>query len=265
MWQDIKILNSTANALFALLLMMILMSGVWWLIHRPFLTLSVVRVEAANHKELRHVNKLSIQDQAIPQIKGNFFTTNLNEVRVAFENVPWVRKASVQRVWPDKLLVKLEEHEVLGTWGEDGNLMSTAGDVFAANLAEAEDDVELIQFTGPKGSEKEVLEQYLLFKEWFAKIGLKPEAIQYSDRYAWSVKLDSGLYVELGREHDATILKRRVDQLMRVYPQLVTRLQDGIVSVDMRYPNGLALKSRSNQFGLTNKNSQKNSKLTEVN
>jgi cell division protein FtsQ len=261
MWQDVKILNSTANALFALLLMMILMSGLWWLIHRPFLTLNVVRIESAHHKELRHVNKLSIQDQAIPLIKGNFFTTNLNEVRVAFENVPWVRKVSVQRVWPDKLLVKLEEHEVLGTWGQDGNLISTAGDVFSANLAEAEDDVELIQFAGPKGSEKEVLEQYLLFKEWFAKIGLTPEAVHYSERYAWSVKLDNGLYVELGREHDAIILKRRVDQLMRVYPQLVSRLQDGIVSVDMRYPNGLALKSRNNQFGF---NGKKNTKNTEV-
>jgi cell division protein FtsQ len=46
------------------------------------------------------------------------FTANLDAVRAAFESVPWVRKASVQREWPNKLRVTLEEHVVLGTWGD---------------------------------------------------------------------------------------------------------------------------------------------------
>lgn len=257
MWQDVKILNSITSALFGLFLLMLMTSGVWWLMHRPMFLLNAIRVEGVQNKELKHVNQLSIRDVALPQVKGNFFTANLNTIRAAFENVPWVSNASVQRVWPDKLLVTIEEHEVLGTWGEDGNLMSTKGEVFSANLAEAEDDAKLIQFSGPKGSEKEVLTQYLLFKEWFAKIGITPEVVQYSDRYAWSVKLDNGLLVLLGREQEPDLLKRRVDQLMSIYPQLVTRLQEGIVSVDMRYPNGLALKTK-HPVGLTSKPNMSN-------
>jgi cell division protein FtsQ len=253
MWQDVKILNSITNVLLALLLLMLLMSGVWWLMQRSFFDLSVIRVEGVQQQELRHVNQLSIRDIALPQIKGNFFTSNLNIVRSAFENVPWVSNASVLRVWPNKLLVTIEEHKVLGAWGKDGNLMSSKGEVFTANIAEAEDDADLIQFSGPTGSEKEVLAQYLLFKKWFAKIGLAPEAVDYSDRYAWSVKLDNGLSVELGRDQEPELLKRRVDQLMRVYPELVARLQDSIVSVDMRYPNGLALRSKNSHFGFVAK------------
>lgn len=243
MWHDAKLLNATANVLFSFVLAAVLGSAVWWVIHRPVFELSAVRVEAKQSKDLRHVNALTIRDQAIPRIQGNFFTTNLDQVRSAFESVPWVRKASVQRVWPNRLLVQIEEHEVLGTWGEDGRLISVLGDVFTANLAEAEDDAQLISLSGPEGSEKEVLQQYRLFKDWFAALELKPEAVQYSSRYAWSVQLDGGLHIELGRVQDATSLKKRVDQLLRVYPQLTTRLGDNIVSVDMRYPNGLALKT----------------------
>lgn len=257
MWQDAKLLNAIANALFGLVLLALVASGVWWVIQRPVFTLQTVRVEGENKSELRHVNALTIRDQAIPKISGNFFTANLDQVRLAFESVPWVRKASVQRVWPNKLIVSLQEHEVLGTWGEDGRLISTAGDVFTANLAEAEEDTQLVAFVGPEGSEKEVVAQYRQFKTWFASINLEPETVEYSSRYAWSVMLNNGLRVELGKVQEQGILKRRVEQLIKVYPQLVTRLQDRIVSVDMRYPNGLALQSSGSGFGLNRKLSSK--------
>lgn len=250
MWHDVKLLNNTANALFGLVLLALLASGVWWVIQRPVFTLKLIRVEGADAVVLRHVNALTIRDAALPRIRGNFFTANLDAVRSAFEAVPWVRKASVQREWPNQLIVTLEEHTPLGTWGEDGRLISMKGDVFTANLAEAEEDAELIAFSGPEGSEKEVLARYQDFKSWFAAISLAPEAVQYSGRYAWSLKLNNGMRVELGRVQDETTLKRRVDKLMTVYPQLVASLQDSIESVDMRYPNGLALKSSNSAIGV---------------
>ena len=57
------------------------------------------------------------------------------------------------------------------------------------------------------------------------------------------------MQVQLGRVQDATTLKSRVDKLMTVYPQLLASLQDSIESVDMRYPNGLALKSSHSNLG----------------
>lgn len=253
MWQDIKMLNAITNVLVGILLLALLMSGVWWVIQRPMFTLKLIRVEGVENQVLRHVNVLTVRDAALPKIKGNFFTTNLDSVRTAFEAVPWVHKASVQREWPNKLIVTLEEHQPLGTWDDDGRLMSVKGDIFTANLAEAEEDADLILFSGPEGSEKEVLARYIDFKHWFSKISLAPEAVQYSSRYAWSVKLNNGMKVELGRVQDELSLKQRVDQLLTVYPQLVASLQDSIESVDMRYPNGLALKSSHSTVGLKSK------------
>lgn len=245
MWHDTKLLNATANVLFGLCVCVVLVTGLWLLINRPMFALSVIQLEGKATNEgvlpLKHVNAEIIRSTALMQLHGNFFTTNLDQVRQTFEQVPWVRKASVRREWPHSLIVTIEEHEVLGTWGEDGQLLSQQGDVFTANLAEAEEDADLLEFTGPAGSEKDVLQHYLEFKQWFGQVGLIPESINYSSRYAWLIKMNTGLMVQLGREESSAVLQERVMRLVKVYPELNARLQGKIESVDLRYANGFAL------------------------
>jgi cell division protein FtsQ len=255
-WHDIRLLNGLANILTGLVVLALLASGVWWLAHRPMFTLRAISIESSSvankakgegKAELQHVNELTIRGTALPRLRGNFFTLDLDAVRQAFEAVPWVRRASVRREWPNRLIVELEEHEVLGTWGdEDDRLMSVQGELFTVNQAEAvDDDQHLPQFVGPNGSEKDVLMRYKQFRQWFAPLNLIPETVTLSERYAWSVKLDNGMNVELGRDEDGNTLKERVGRLVSVWPQLVASLQDKIENVDMRYPNGLALKSKN--------------------
>jgi cell division protein FtsQ len=249
MWHDIRTLNATTNTLLGLLALSLLASGVWWVAQRPMFTLKVIRIEGVESVELRRVSPYTVRGTALPRIKGNFFTADLDAVRQAFEAVPWVRKAAVRREWPNQLIVTIEEHEPLGTWGEDGKLLSVKGDVFTANLDEAEEDGELPEFSGPEGSEKEVVARFRELQDWFAPAKLAPESVQLSGRYAWTVKLDNGMKVELGREQTKTTLKERVDRLVGIYPQLAARLQDGIENVDLRYPNGLALRASGLTFG----------------
>lgn len=249
MWHDLRMLNATTNALLGMVALSLVASGVWWVAQRPMFTLKAIRLEGDQGAPLRYVSSSIVRSTALPRIKGNFFTANLDTVRLAFESVPWVRKAAVRREWPNSLIVTLEEHEPLGTWGDDGRLLSVKGDVFTANLAEAEEDGELPGFDGPDGSEKEVVARYRELQGWFAPANLVPHSVQLSNRYAWTVKMDNGMTVELGREQSKTTLKERVDRLVGIYPQLVARLQDRIERVDMRYPNGLALKAHGLSLG----------------
>lgn len=243
MWHDVKTMNALAGALFGLCLLALLAAGLWWLAQRPMFSLAVIRVQALDAESLRRVNSSTIKGTAVPRIRGNFFTANLDNVRIAFEAVPWVRRAVVRREWPDRLTVSIEEHVPLGTWGEDGRLLSVKGDVFTANLAEAEEDGALPGFAGPDGSEKDVVTRFKDLQDWFAPAHLRPESVQLSGRYAWTVKLDSGMKIELGREQSSTTLRERVDRLIAIYPQLAEHWSNKIESVDMRYPNGLALRA----------------------
>jgi cell division protein FtsQ len=250
MWHDVRMLNAATGALLGVLMLCLLASGVWWIAQRPMFTLKVIRIEGAGDMHLRYMNPSTVRTTALPRIKGNFFTADLETVRIAFEAVPWVGKATVRREWPDRLIVRVEEHRALGKWGNDGRLLSTQGDVFTANMAEAEEDGELPEFGGPDNSAKEVAALYHQLQDWLKPAGLVPESVQLSDRYAWTLALTNGMRVELGREQSTTTLKGRVDRLIGIYPQLAMRLQGGIESVDMRYPNGLALKATGLAFGL---------------
>lgn len=243
MWQDVKLLNAVSGLLVALAALVLLSCCLWWLGQRPMFTLRAIQIEGVPEVPLRRINALTIRASAVPRIKGNFFTADLDGVRAAFEAVPWVRKAMVRRSWPNRLIVTIEEYRTLGTWGEDGSLLSSKGDVFTANLAEAEEDGELMGFGGPAGSEKDVVTRYRDFKQWFAPLSLAPDTIVLSDRYAWTVKMDNGMTLEFGREQDKNTLHDRALRLIAVYPQLLARLEGKIENIDMRYPNGMALKA----------------------
>jgi cell division protein FtsQ len=240
MWHDVRILNASANALIGMALLACLAGGAWWIAQRPMFTLRTIKVESIDSTELKHVNVLTLREGVIGKWKGNFFTTNLEQVRSSFESVPWVRRAAVRREWPDQLIVAVEEHEALGTWGEEGKLLSVKGDVFTANLAEAEEDHPLPEFSGPDGSEKEVVARYADLRQWFGAVQLVPEAVNLSGRYAWTVRFDNGMQVALGREQDGRTLRDRVDRLVQVYPRLLETIPK-IDTIDMRYQNGLAL------------------------
>ncbi|AIY43647.1 Cell division protein FtsQ [Collimonas arenae] len=246
-------LNAISGTLLGLVALALLASGVWWLAQRPMFTLKTIRIEAAPQSELRRVNPLIVRATALQRIKGNFFTANLDTVRTAFESVPWVRKAAVRREWPNTLIVTVEEHQPLATWDDDGRLLSVRGDLFTANLDEAEEDGALLRLSGPDGSEKDVVARLADFRQWFAPLKLNPVEVALSSRYAWTIKLDNGMMVELGREQNKTTLKDRVTRLVQIYPQLLSRLQNRIEGVDMRYPNGLALKASGLSGGLGSK------------
>lgn len=242
MWHNIRVLNAISNICMAIFVMAVAAGIVGWLIQKPVYALQTVKVQSVEGRELQHVNALTIKSIALPNIKGNFFTVDLNEVRMAFEAVPWVREASVRREWPDRLVVSLEEYQPLGVWGNEGRLLSTKGDLFTVNMAEAEEDYDLLKFSGPEGSEKDVLIRYQEFRRQFAAIHLVPKEIRLSDRYAWSVKLDNGMKVEFGREKDQNTIHELMNRLKEVYPWLEERTGEGIENIDMRYSNGLALK-----------------------
>jgi cell division protein FtsQ len=147
----------------------------------------------------------------------------------------------------------IEEHQPLATWDDDGRLLSVHGDLFTANLDEAEEDGELLRLSGPEGSEKDVVARLADFRRWFRPLELNPVEVDLSSRYAWTLKLDNGMTVELGREQNKDTLRERVARLVQIYPQLKSRLQGRIESVDMRYPNGLALKASGLSGGLGSK------------
>ncbi len=241
MWNNVRQLNLAANALHALLVLGLLAAGCYWLVQRPNFALREIRIEG----DTEHINAPTVRASVVGRLKGNFFTVDLDAARQAFEQMPWVRHASVRRVWPNALAVSLEEYKPLGTWGSD-QLVSTDGELFTANQGEL--DETLPAFDGPDGTAKEVVARYHDFAKWFAPLGLTPEEVTLTPRFAWTVKLSNGTQVELGRERNSDTLADRTKRLTAAWSALTQRWGKDIEYADLRYPNGFAIRAAGMRF-----------------
>jgi cell division protein FtsQ len=207
----------------------------------PVRTVSVVGSPA-------HVDAGAVSAALEGRIAGNFFGLELADVRRELAKLPWVHRVEARREWPDRIVVRFEEHRVLARWSDRGSnrgsnnrsnnrLVNTYGE-----LVEVESDAVLPQLGGPPGTEREVARRYLAFRELVAPLGTEPTHVTLSARYAWQVRLANGLVLELGRDQARQSPEERLARFVAAYPRTAAQLNQRIGYVDLRYPNGFAVR-----------------------
>lgn len=238
MWNKPHLLNAIADLLMLVASAALLAAAAVWLVRVP--SLPVRQVVFAD--VLPHTQRLEIEQVLPGALKGNFFSLNLEAVRGTLEKLPWVRKVDVRRVWPARLEVRIEEHRPVARWGEGrGELVNSYGEVFTAVLGDSELAV-LPLLAGPAGSSQEVLRRYSDLVGSFRTVGEKPVQVTLSPRLAWQLKLENGMLVDMGREQAKAPLGVRLQRFIEVYPETVAKRAIRPAVVDLRYPNGFAMR-----------------------
>jgi cell division protein FtsQ len=230
MWDNARTLNLAAGTLAGLAACIFASAGCVLLARSPLFPVSAIELT----HPLGNTTRQEIEAVARAHIGGNFFAVAPTELRAALEALPWVRRASVRRVWPDRLEITLEEHVPFARWGP-GGLLNVQGERFAGSTAEA---VPLL--SGPPGSERDVATRYARFAAALAPLGAKLERLVLTPRYAWELKLEGGLVLMLGRDADGA--QARLARFVEAYPVTLARLARRHLYVDLRYPNGFALR-----------------------
>lgn len=236
---DVRLMNAIAAAVFALTLVALAGEALHWAARRPQFRFADVRLEG----DLQRNSVTTIRANAMPHLAGNFFTMDLARTRAAFEQVPWVRRAVVRRVWPDKLVVALEEHQPVALWQGDENsdkMVNSHGEVFEANVGDVEDD-SLPQFAGPDGSSAQVLDMYRRLQPLFAAMDAEMTSLGLSGRGSWKVELDDGAAIELGRGTPDEVVERTT-RFIRTLPQVLHKFDAPLESADLRHAEGYAVK-----------------------
>lgn len=181
---------------------------------------------------LQHVSQAQIKLISQHVLRGNFFTVDMEAARQGYEKLPWVHEAKVARLWPGTLVVRLTENVPFARWG-DHALINTEGEVF-----EAAWPGDLPQFKGPEGTSHQVMEAFMQYEKLLMPLGSPIASIDLSPRLAWRVKLANGLGLAIGRQ-DAEL---RLARFAAQYPGLEARLNGQLRYVDLRYPDGFAVK-----------------------
>lgn len=238
MWHKPQLMTAVADLLFAAGAAALLVAVVVWAVRMPLTPIQEVQVT----EQLREIQRSDLERVLAGRIRGNFFSVNLEGVRDALEELPWVRRAEVRRHWPARLEVKIEEQQAVARWGDDlTHWVNPYGEVFAAS-APQDGGVQLPLLSGPTGTAEEVLRRYAESVTQLQSIGLKPVQLALSQRLAWVLRLENGLTIELGREQQKSPLTSRLKRLVEIYPVALANRQPAPQVVDMRYPNGLALR-----------------------
>jgi len=232
MWDDARQLNAIAVTLMVIAVAFLAWAAVGW----------VTRLSAFNYREVVVTTSLArasgahLEAVIRGELRGTFFTMDLDAARASLARVPWVRAVALRRQWPRRLEIEVDEHQPLARWN-DGALVSTRGDVFTANWAG-----ELPEFSGPDEQSRLMVERY---REWGAllePLALRVSGLRLSARGGWQVKTRDGngeLTLDVGRD-DVT---GRLARFVAVYARTVgvlARTGKLVDHVDLRYRNGFA-------------------------
>jgi cell division protein FtsQ len=232
--QVMPLLRRHANTLSGLLLLGVLalagLSAMRWLSDPVRFPLTVVEVKG----EFRYLLKEDLQEAMASFVSGGFFTVNVSAIRAAAEQLPWVYQASVKRVWPATLRVVIVEQQPVAYWGEHG-FLNAQGDSFVPERAAG--SAGLPRLSGPPGQEKKVLGHYRQVLNILAPLGLQVARVALDERRAWTVYLDNGVELRLGRAEPW----QRLQRFVRAYPGIFAGRIAELQGVDLRYSNGFSV------------------------
>lgn len=247
---DVRLMNAVAAAVFVLAAASAGVAAWAWLMRSPWFPIRAIQLDG----DLARNSVPTIRANATPRLAGNFFSVNLQTSRAAFESVPWVRRAVVRRVWPDRLVVRLEEHRPAALWGGDdagdgaaaaidsGRLVNSYGEVFDANAGDVEDD-SLPVLSGPEDRAAHMLAMLQRLQPLLARQDLQISALHLSGRGSWRLAFDSGASMELGRGSDDEVVAR-TERFVRSFAAANAKWRAPLQHADLRHSGGYALRLR---------------------
>jgi cell division protein FtsQ len=148
----------------------------------------------------------------------------------------------VRRLWPDQLIIHLQEQQVVARWGKKGLLNAQHQVFYPASDSDLSHFDQLPHLFGSAGSEDDMMTALELVDHQLRPIDLKVKELVLAKRRAWHLLLTNGIEVKVGRELNVTKLKRFV----RFYQGYLAKSRRSAAVIDLRYPHGLAIAWQTN-------------------
>jgi cell division protein FtsQ len=184
---------------------------------------------------LQRVSALDVERKVRSRLHGQgLVSVDLADISHAIRDLPWVDSATVQRSWPRGLTVQVREQVAIARWNNAG-LLNVRGQLFMSEARFVPTELPLLN--GAPGTEAEVAARYLSIAGQLVEAGLRLSALELDARGAWTLTLDDGVSVRLGRAQ----IDGRFGRFMAAAARLVHERASDIGYVDMRYSNGFAV------------------------
>ena len=191
-----------------------------------------------------HLEEQELAELVNMEIDGGFLSMNLNQLRQELQSHPWIHQVSVRREWPSTLKVEVIEEVPIARWGKKG-FLNRLGDQLS--LPENSNLNSLPVLEADFGSSQDMIAQYLLLAELLAPTDLRLTELQRDAVGAWQIETASGVRIVLGRDQ----IIEKIRRLIVVWGSGLDVQLNNIATIDLRYPNGLAVSWRDQDITIS--------------
>ena len=191
-----------------------------------------------------HLEEQELAELVNIEIDGGFLSMNLNKLRQELQSHPWIHQVSVRREWPSTLKVEVIEEVPIARWGKKG-FLNRLGDQLS--LPENSNLKSLPVLEADFGSSQDMIAQYLLLAELLAPTDLRLTELQRDAVGAWQIETASGVRIVLGRDQ----IIEKIRRLIVVWGSGLDVQLNNIATIDLRYPNGLAVSWRDQDITIS--------------
>lgn len=188
--------------------------------------------------EFQYISKDEAKILLEPLVNVGFFDADVQKIQDILTQLVWVESATVNRVWPDTLAIKIKEKRPFVRWG-DTALLSQRGEIIQPKEIEPFENLPILY--GVEGQEIQSLEIMKGVNTALSDHEMSLTEFSINNRWAWKIKLTTGLEILLGRGEQLKKLQR----FMKTLDVLGREQINAMAVVDLRYPNGYAVSWKS--------------------
>ncbi len=167
-------------------------------------------------------------------IKDSFFSLDVKQASEVILSHPWVKNIKARKVWPNTLLVDVEEHQ---PWLNLNNkqLISREGVVFKP--ANANEFIELPLLMGQYGELEDLLSMYHFFTEQMPSNEFRISKLSFNSHNGWTMWLENEIALYLGKQQ----LTERLERFLIVLEEMKQHKRSQVAYIDLRYQSGVAV------------------------
>lgn len=239
-YNESSLSSVTVKILYGVVALLLVGAGVRWITHHSYFQIATIDLVSVHDGEpLRFVDKQKLFVAMKPYLKGSSFYVDLDKAQEEARKFTWVSDVKIERTAFDTIMVTVKEHEPIARWMQGGSvagLVDSDGNIFQAPY-----DAPLPEFDGAAKDQPLMVSQYKSFSTELQPLRLQILRLQYTPRSSWSMMLNNGIELRLGKQEVNTRMNRFVSAWQHSLREKALQLD----YVDMRYPDGFATKNRT--------------------
>ncbi len=165
--------------------------------------------------------------------KLDFFRLDLRQIKERVETLPWVHAATIEKVWPQTLRIKVTEHVPVSRWGE-GKLLARSGVVYDSGSFDSEELPLLLAINGRKGF---ILSVYERLSSHLSQYGMRVQGLEEDEHGSLNLLLANGVLVSFGHHTP----EKNIQRFLSVCAIAPKALFAHTARMDFRHSHGFAV------------------------